>query len=393
MKPVYKMEYGEIRILKSDADSIRDKILSIAKEKDIGIEPIQYERLLKDMELKMSDFAAVYDFILDGRPVDFSKENFAMFKSKVLKTFFHSKLKDEIITLQKKNLDILCFYAFDTDWFEYRRKLHPELNGTNGSPERTEERLNNVIRIINRNTLNYLLISFLFITTMAFLVKYFELKSIISEKEQKYKSSLTSLTEQFKKFTKFNYHYYDSLLIPENEPVILEIDFDGINKDYNNFPYRYEIIVNKNGSGIKSDAGIKPCPQLGKSMAFGFGQRHCASGCYKYIENMLYYNQPNSTILRIKLLKKYHLTYLTFKWVEVGQNWGSIGYVYINGIRMGNIIYNSMGNYPPSNMLKDERLTEYRARLDEFSDKIDFHVFDISNESEIFINDILIYGN
>ncbi|TAL69897.1 MAG: hypothetical protein EPN82_04575 [Bacteroidetes bacterium] len=391
MKPVIKFEYGEIRIRKAEADLIRERILSIAKEKDIGIVPIQYERLLKDIEQKLSDMSELYDFILDGKPVDFSKENFAMFKSKVLKTFFHSKREDEIITLQKKNLDILCFYAFDICWNDFKNMQNQNYNDGNGINEHTEKRINAVIKIINRNTISYLLISLLFIISIALSVNYFELKGKYVEREIKYNSALKALTEQFQHFTKFDYHYYDSLPLP-NDDILLKIDFDDMNQDYKNFPYHYEVIVNKSGSSIKSEPGIKTCLQLGKEKAFGFGLRNCISGCYVFTSAIPYYKQPNSTILRIKLGKKYHLTYLTFKWVEVGHNWGSIGYVYINGNRVGDLIYNSIGNYPPSSMMQDERLTEYRAKLDETASSLDFHVFDISNESEIFINNIVIYG-
>ncbi|TAL66832.1 MAG: hypothetical protein EPN82_17070 [Bacteroidetes bacterium] len=388
MKQIFKFEFYEIKIRKADADLIRDRILSIAKEKNIGTEPIQYEDLLRDIGKKLIELSNTYEFVLDGKKVDLTQDNFAMFKSKVLKTFFHSKLNDDILSILKKNLDILCFYAFDKPWSE------TEINNKTNELRDVKSKIAVFLLFFKRKNVQRVLLILLFVLLLIYIqylvsenntvMKYYETK------DKRYQIELEKARDNFFILNKYDLKYYDTLVISDNARVLYIKNFG--NDTAKSFPggIAYQII--RSNINYKSEPGIKLCSKFSSGYAFGFGKTYCEDNCYEDIDKIQYTEHPYKTIFRIYFKDSTLITYVSFKWVEMNGNWGSGGMVYINGNKFGTAPYQYIGIYPPSNMLKDETVRNYKLKVDEYAKYIDIVVLDISNVSEIFINNIVVYG-
>jgi len=384
----------EVYISKDDADKLRKAILEKAKANNIKTEPnIHFNALLENIrkELINKSKKENYKFSFMGKEANF-ETNELMFSITVLKELF-KKTDCEQINMQSKNLDILSLYGYGVPWDE--AKIQKINNNLVSEIKISNTKTNKILGFKPKNKILKPLMFFIFFlllfSVIYLIFQYYELQNQVSEREFKYQKAIKVYSEQFLKLSDFNPDYYDSILVPVSENIITRIEFDDDKRAYKVYKYQYVAIKSKEGASIKSNPGIKYCEKFGESKAFGFGLRDCISGCYKEIESISYYMQPNSTILRIILDKSYFISYITFNWIEIGHNWGSAGGVYINGIKIGSYPYQYIGIYPPSNMLKDEKVRNYKAKIEE-AKYIDILVFDISNESEIFINDIVVYG-
>jgi hypothetical protein len=388
MKESYKFELGEITINKEDADYLRNKIISIALKKNIGVDPIQFERLIREISIKMCELSKETDFMFNNEIVDFSTENFTMFKSKVLKSFLSIKKNEELITLQKKNLDILSFYAFDKPWSEINNDEN--VNDSVGGNSKIQKFSSFIKKRLFKRTL-FISQYVLFVFVIFFLYyKFANLKDEFERREEKYQDQLKIGQENFYRLNNIDIKNYDTLKIPFNEKHVFIKNFD-LDTTYS-FPgdVAYEVI--KSNVKYQSEPGIKDCNKFNGKKAFGFGTTYCTGFCYKLTNKVLYINQPYKTIFRIKFRYLTFITYLSFKWVEINGNWGSGGWVFINNNSIGNDIYHYIGIYPPSNLLIDETVKVYKQKVDQYSKYIDIVIIDIANESEILINDIQIFG-
>ncbi|MBI5324008.1 MAG: hypothetical protein HZB41_01790 [Ignavibacteriae bacterium] len=388
MKHVIKFEFHEVKIRKADADLIRERILSIAKENNIGTEPIQYEDLLRDIRKKLIELSSTYEFVLDGKPVDFTQENFAMFKSKVLKTFLYSKLNDDILSLLKKNLDILCFYAFSKPWSE------TEINNRTNEIRDVKSKVAVFLlffkkKNVKRNII-LMLFAFLLFVIILLTINYSNLQNYYKIRESRYQDQIKIDWVNHFKFYNIDLKNYDTLEIPKDE---IKLFIKNFNVDTSmNFPGSIKIKVIKGSEKFMSEPGVKKCNKFNGEMAFGFGKSYCEDFCYDRIDKKPYLSHPYKTILRINFKDSTYISYLSFSWVEMDGNWGSGGWVFINGKQMGINPYNYIGIYPPSNLLKDEIVRNYKLKVNEVAKYVDIAILDIANESEIFINDIIVYG-
>jgi hypothetical protein len=86
------------------------------------------------------------------------------------------------------------------------------------------------------------------------------------------------------------------------------------------------------------------------------------------------------------------ITYISFQWVEINGNWGSSGNVFINGGKIGFEPYQFIGNWPNSNLIKDETVRNFKCSVNAKTKYLDIAVQDIADESEIFIDNIEICG-
>jgi hypothetical protein len=395
MKPVFKFEVGETKISKAEADKLREVILTKAREKDIGTEPIQYERLLNDIISKMVELNEEYDFSFNGDKVDFSKENFVMFKSKVLKTFLYSKVNDEIITLQKKNLDILSFYAYEKPWTAINNNNIKNGNISNHENEKLiAGKIEELIKLLNNNKVKRIFLAILIFSFIGIILfQYFEkrkLSGFFSERETQYQKQLEIGRDYFFKLKGIDEKYYDTLKLPEDEyRVIFTKDFK-VDTSFT-FPGKIKMKIIESDNEFLSEPGLKPCNKFGGYLAFGFGTTYCTGNCYELLYKIPYNKQENCTILRIEFSDSTFISFISFKWVEIDGNWGSIGWVFVNNKKIGYDPYQLIGIYPPSNMLKDEKVRPYKCKIGEYLKYIDIAVLDIANESEIFIDEIRLY--
>lgn len=373
------------------------KIITKAERRNISVKPVlEYQRLMRDIREELVNLSDEYEFISDGDQVDFSSNNNVMFTKKVLNRF----IKEEGgLNIQRRNIDILYLYI---DGEPYKQNNH----NTAGKGGKEETGSNIRLPLIITGYI------FLLAVITFFSFKYTEankdlnaaakskkvLKENFNEKENRYKHALETFTKEFFQFNKYSELAYDSLKIPDSA-VLLENNFnsnsvlptkpnpEGIILKYT---FREDTVRNY---VFTSKPGIKECTYLNSGYGFGFGKTNCPGNCFRNI-NLSYDRQPNCTLLEIVFPKERYVGYLTFKWVEVGNNWGSGGYVYINKNKdhIGIDPYHYVGIFPPSRMQVNVEPRNFISKVDATVKTIDIAVWDISNESEIFINDIMVYG-
>ena len=408
MKISYTFKTYEVTIDYEKADDLREKIKEVACQYGITVEPaIQYVLLRNSIISTMSNHLSErFEFVYEGKKADF-EQNDVMFSVSILKRLF-SKDKKDHNTFQLKNLDILSFYAYGCSWYE----KYPQSNGfddslsdmvninpiidSNQAIIENEQNNENIIitnEKLSTKTYNKYLFGILCLV-FASLIYVFWLYFSIDEEyktfERKYQTNMQRFFAEYNSLKGFNPLYYDTLQVVDTTRAIFHKNFNIDTHLY--FRDAFKISIIKSDDNFQSEPGFKKCDILG-GIAFGFGTTYCQSDCNKIYETK-YLNQNNTTILRITLPDYKFITYLTFKWVEIGSNWGSGGYVYLNkdSIKTGNEPYHYIGIFPPSNLLKDETVRNYRIKLDKRAKDIDIVISDIADGSEIFINDIIVYG-
>jgi len=224
--------------------------------------------------------------------------------------------------------------------------------------------------------------------------EYDKLSLIHNKSETEYQSIINNLyNPEYFNLHQFNEKGYDSLKIPAR-PLLFKANFNEIGNVFRkNSSYLVQGIELKPifiKDSFDVQPGIKTCRIL-DGLAFGFGKSRCTGDCF--LLGSTYDKQNYLCILRISFTKDTYISYITFKWVEVGGNWGSSGFIYINGNPkyIGKDPYQYIGIWPPSNKINDERYRNYRCKVDTYAKYIDIAVWDISYESEIFINNIYVW--
>lgn len=125
--------------------------------------------------------------------------------------------------------------------------------------------------------------------------------------------------------------------------------------------------------GIKSGMGIDG------SKAYGFGRSSCAGSALDgYVNDLIF-----------TFSKKYVITRVEFWEMERYGNWGSEGWLMANGTILENTTF---ARLPENDFIAD---TSFRKRdfvLNVICDELTFRCWDITEESELFIDEIRIYG-
>lgn len=134
--------------------------------------------------------------------------------------------------------------------------------------------------------------------------------------------------------------------------------------------------------------GIKDIAQFGSTKAFGFGRSTCTYNCWGgYI-----------TTLKINFGVPTYVSVISFKEMELYDNWGSGGKIFIDGqpLTGGDFWdpqYHDFGRLPYNDHISDT--TKYRTKyfsVNKFVTVVELKVWDITRLSEIFIDDLVIYG-
>ncbi|OGU41723.1 MAG: hypothetical protein A2X61_00235 [Ignavibacteria bacterium GWB2_35_12] len=410
MKDSFNFDIGEININKNSADKLRESIFSIAQSKFIGTNPIQYELLLKDIKAKMIELSDKIVFTFNGEKVNFKSGNQVIFSTRVLKSLFSDKRESDIITIQSKNLDILSFYAFNKPWtknVESNEAINQNSNNSehNDNLQSIKERLNKKLKIFH--VLLGMIISCLIIIYLIFITnnlnkdnvslrnEYEKLLLKHNRSETEYQSVINNVyNPEIFNLHQFNESGYDSLVIP-SRPLLFKANFNEVGNVFSNRSSYFFQGVELQPIFIKDSfdvqPGIKTCQILGGE-AYGFGKSFCTGDCF--LLDSTYNKQNYLCILRISFTKKTYISYMSFRWVEVDGNWGSTGHVYIDGNPkyIGKVPYQYIGIWPASNKISDERHRNFKCEINDFVKYIDIAVWDITYESEIFINNIKVYG-
>lgn len=379
MNNTHEFQTYEVNITEEERDLLCNKIKEKAQSQSILTEPhIQYNLLLKNISNHMQFLCNEWIFTYKNEKskqieeIDFNNSSI-MFSVRVLKSLFSNN--KSIISLQSKNLDILSFYINDKPWqniIKPNNLVEPPLQ---------KKKINNHLFFIIGIILSILTIGFL-------LFKVVVLNDKINEIENQYQTSLKLSQANYFKLYKID--NYKSIEIPDSSIILCQVYFD--HNTFLNSQDGFKLKIIKNHGTFLEEPGIKENNVLGTPLAFGFGKTSCTGNCFE--PNKHYLELKNCSILRLIPPKETYFTFIELKWVEMGKNFGSCGYVFINkkNIAIGEWPENNFGVLPPSNYLIDESVHRLVLKIDTLVKTIDIAVMDIANQSEIFINEIKVYS-
>lgn len=129
--------------------------------------------------------------------------------------------------------------------------------------------------------------------------------------------------------------------------------------------------------GSSQGAGIKNVTALGSTKAFGFGRSSCGASCFdNYVST-----------LKITLGEPTFVSTISFKYMELFENWGSGGRIVIDGVTLAG---GTFGRLPYNDRQPDSVPTLGMWTVNKVVTVIDLRVGDITNRSEIYIDDLII---
>lgn len=130
-----------------------------------------------------------------------------------------------------------------------------------------------------------------------------------------------------------------------------------------------------------TNPGVQNVPNLGGTRAFGFGLSTCALSCFGGF----------TATLSIELSAPTFVTSLVFREMELFGNWGSSGIVFVDGIALG-APTETFGRLPTNDRQADLTYRNKTIQINNTISRIAFGVTDITNQSEIFIDNIVVSG-
>lgn len=148
---------------------------------------------------------------------------------------------------------------------------------------------------------------------------------------------------------------------------------DTISEDFEDNGLHSAITVSKTGS-FKNNPGIKSITEFGSNYAFGFGRSTCGASCSTNYQSSLVIKFASPTLVKT----------ISFKNMELYGDWGSVGYVFLDG--------ESYEAFRPTTNTHNADTTyrTYSASINQTVSEIELRVWDITTQSEIFIDDLVI---
>jgi len=122
---------------------------------------------------------------------------------------------------------------------------------------------------------------------------------------------------------------------------------------------------------------IRTISNFGSARAFGFGRSTCPASCFDNFVTTLRFTLPTPTFI----------SYIRFKEMELFDNWGSQGQVFLDGVLLPN---SDFGRTPVNNRTPDTMFRTRKFLINRSVRIIELKVRDITNLSEIFIDDLVI---
>lgn len=137
---------------------------------------------------------------------------------------------------------------------------------------------------------------------------------------------------------------------------------------------------------FSSNPGIKDISNFGSTKAFGYGSSTCGASCFdSYVTN-----------LKITFPSPTYVSTISFKEMELYGNWGSCGEIYIDGNGLfpdaGSCGTNTFGKIPHNDWQADTTFRTQSFSINNSVSSIVLKIRDITNSSEIFIDDIEVKG-
>ena len=128
--------------------------------------------------------------------------------------------------------------------------------------------------------------------------------------------------------------------------------------------------LNSGGSGIENSTFF------GSTKAFGFGRSTCGFNCFNNHTSSLFITFPTEVFVHE----------ISFKFAELFSNWGSNGKIYLDGVAFS--AGRDFQGIPSNGRIPDATFSEGLYLIDSSITKIELRVVDITNLSEIFIDDL-----
>lgn len=125
--------------------------------------------------------------------------------------------------------------------------------------------------------------------------------------------------------------------------------------------------------------GLRATSLLGGDMAFGYGRSTCALSCF----------DAHVSGLVIDFGAPVHVSTLSFREMELFGNWGSGGAVFIDGVLFGTTHYD-FGRLPYNDFVADTTWRSHAIAIDRVATTVELRVRDITNQSEIYIDDLVV---
>lgn len=151
-----------------------------------------------------------------------------------------------------------------------------------------------------------------------------------------------------------------------------------LSEDFEDNQLHHLISINKIGS-YKKAPGIDFRNEFGGSYCYGFGKSTCSASCF----------DSYATEMIIDLGRATYVKNLTFNVMELNGDWGSSGQVYIDGVKVKNV---QLGSSPSNDGKPDYKPRKITIDVNSNTTEIKIRVYDITNRSEIFIDDLKVYG-
>jgi hypothetical protein len=131
--------------------------------------------------------------------------------------------------------------------------------------------------------------------------------------------------------------------------------------------------------GFASIPGAKPLTNFGSAAAFGFGSSFCPFNCF----------DAHVSSLTINLGSPTFVSTLAFDETELFGNWGSGGAILLDGALFGTTHFD-YGRLPYNDLIADPTFRSRSFALNQAVTTIELRVRDITNLSEIFIDNLTV---
>jgi hypothetical protein len=146
---------------------------------------------------------------------------------------------------------------------------------------------------------------------------------------------------------------------------------------------------------FSSNPGIKAITNFGSTQAFGYGRSTCGASCFN----------GSVTNFKITFPSPTYVSSIAFKEMELYDNWGSGGKIYVDGISLtptsnpppfdSGFSWDVMdfGRSPGNDRQSD---TTYRSKtfsVNQYVTVVELNVGDITSASEIFIDDLTVFAS
>lgn len=154
-----------------------------------------------------------------------------------------------------------------------------------------------------------------------------------------------------------------------------------LSEDFEDNVLSSEMTVSKTGT-FNSAPGIKSVTDLGSTKAFGFGRSSCGASCFESYVTKLTITFPSAT----------YVSTISFKTMELYGNWGSYGDLYVDGAKFTTDT-TGFDKLPRNDFTADTIPRTINYTIGKTVTNLEFKVGDITSSSEIFIDDLVIYGN